>query len=493
LPDIAGNTSTTASITVGGVIDGQLETATVGDHDWYRIYLTAGQSISVTLAASGATGVEDTYLALRDSSGNVIKSNDDSGGQIDLSKIAFTATTSGVYYIDAGSYDSTSVGWNPDYAPSTYAGTYTLSVQAYTPPAQATYDTIATQLVSGWWTAQGTAAHHFNVTQGGTLTYDIDNLNADGQRLATAALALWSDIIGVTFQRVDSTSAQIFFDDNDPDGGAYSEDTSSGGFTTQAWVNIADDWLVDYGSSLNSYGFQTYVHEIGHALGLGHAGNYNGDADYLSDALFQNDAWSTSIMSYFSQVDNSYFAGQNFSEYFAVTPMNADIIAMQRIYGLSTTTRTGDTTYGFNSNAGRDVFNANLVKDVAYTIFDNGGTDTLDYSGFFQNQTINLNAESFSNVGAGIGNVMIARGVVIENAIGGTGNDTLVGNAASNKLTGGNGADNLSGNDGDDFLDGGFGADTLSGGAGNDRIVYDASDNSSLVTGRRGHRHARGE
>jgi hypothetical protein len=483
LPDVPANTSTTSSITVGGIVNGQLETATVGDHDWYRINLTAGQSISITLAASGANGVEDTYLSLRDSTGKVIKWNDDSGGQMDLSKIAFTATSSGTYYIDAGSFDSTSADWDPALAPSSYAGSYTLSVQAYTAPPLASYDTIATQLISGWWTSQGTAAHHFNVTQGGTITYDIDNLNADGQKLATAALALWSDIIGVTFQRVDSEDAQIYFDDSDPDGGAYTEDSSSVGFTTQAWVNISDDWLVDYGASLNSYSFQTYVHEIGHALGLGHAGNYNGDADYLSDALFQNDAWSTSIMSYFSQSDNTYFAGMNYIEDFAVTPMNADIVAMQRMYGLSTTTRTGDTTYGFNSNAGRDVFDATKMTDVVYTIFDSAGSDTLDYSGFSQNQTINLNAETFSNVGAGIGNVMIARGVTIENAIGGSGSDTLIGNAAANKLTGGNGSDNLSGNDGDDMLDGGAGADTLSGGAGNDRIVYDSADNAAQVTG----------
>ena len=41
---------------------------------------------------------------------------------------------------------------------------------------------------------------------------------------------------------------------------------------------------------------------------------------------------------------------------YAATPLIHDILAIQQIYGADMTTRTGDTTYGFNSNAGRDSF-----------------------------------------------------------------------------------------------------------------------------------------
>ena len=64
---------------------------------------------------------------------------------------------------------------------------------------------------------------------------------------------------------------------------------------------------------LNTYAFQTYIHEIGHALGLGHPGNYNGEARYPNDAEFQNDSWAMSIMSYFGQTENTYFAGLGFT------------------------------------------------------------------------------------------------------------------------------------------------------------------------------------
>lgn len=176
----------------------------------------------------------------------------------------------------------------------------------------------------------------------------------------------------------------------------------------------------------------------------------NGSGRYPYEAVYLNDSWATSVMSYFDQGESSYFADRGFTPTLLVTPMAADIIAVSQLYGLSTTTRTGDTAYGFNSNAGRDYFNASLYRNVAYTVFDSAGNDTLDYSGFSFAQTINLNWETFSNVGGRIGNVTIARGTIIENAIGGSGNDRLIANV-------------LSGDYGSDVLTGGLGEDTFRG------------------------------
>ncbi|MEO7366138.1 MAG: M10 family metallopeptidase C-terminal domain-containing protein, partial [Sphingomicrobium sp.] len=442
MPDIPGNNTTTATIAVGQTVSGSLET--LGDHDWFRITLTAGQSITVFV---DGTTLEDSYLYIRDSAGSVLFENDDiSSGVNRDSQLSFSAPVSGTYYIDVGSYNNS------------YTGDYQVSVSVYTPPPLATYDQIANQLVEGYW---GGDDHHFNVTQGGSITVNVTALTPGGQTLARAALAEWTDIIGVQFIEV-SSGGQITFDDNQT--GAATDANWAGGIISSAHVNVSTAWLADYGTSLNSYSFQTYIHEIGHALGLGHAGNYNGSATYPYDASFQNDAWVTSIMSYFDQADNTYFAGQGFSKNFVVTPMMADILAMSTLYGLSTTTRTGDTTYGFNSNTGLAIYNASANPGVGYTIFDSGGIDTLDYSGFNVRQQINLNAETFSNVGPGIGNVAIARGVVIENAITGGGNDSLTGNAAANILTG---------NAGNDTLNGGAGADTLIGGFGNDIYIVD--------------------
>ena len=45
MPDIPGNNTTTATIAVGDTVSSTLEV--LGDHDWFRITLTAGQSITV--------------------------------------------------------------------------------------------------------------------------------------------------------------------------------------------------------------------------------------------------------------------------------------------------------------------------------------------------------------------------------------------------------------------------------------------------------------
>ena len=452
--DIPGDSTTTRTITVGGSITDQIEV--VHDHDWFKISLTAGQSISVSV--DGIT-LEDPYLRIRDANGNIIYENDDiSSGVNRDSLLAFTATYSGTYYIDVGA-------WEPTTPPADYTGTgsYTLSVSSYSPPPVGTNDQFANQLIEGYW---GGNDRHFNVTPGGNITVNLSALTPAGSNLARAALDLWTDVIGVTFTTV-TGPAQITFDDDQE--GAFSTSTVSGGIISSSIVNVSTQWLADYGTTFNSYAYQAYIHEIGHSLGLGHAGNYNETARYPFDATYQNDNWSVSIMSYFDQQENTYTAGQGFTIERIVTPMVADIIAMSLMYGLSTTTRTGDTTYGFGSTAGRAIYDANQFPNVGYTIFDSGGIDTLNYSGFSGNQVINLNPEVYGSFGNGnVGNLVIARGVIIENAEGGSGNDTLTGNTANNVLSGNNGSDILIGGAGDDTLVGGSGFDTLTGGTGSD-------------------------
>ena len=436
MPDgVLGSTATTTNVSVPGTYTGEA-IDTSGDHDWYRIELTAGQTYSfITGAPESGTGV-DTILTLRDANGDQLAVNDD----IDYpdnaySQIRFTATTSGTYYLDVGAYD-------------TGTGGYTLTTGFAEALPIFTNDQISDQLTSGYW---GGTTRRWNVAPGGTITVNLTALTTEGQFLAREALNLWTDVTGINFSEI-TTSAQITFDDNE-DGAFAGGSTSNGFFTGNSVVNVSTDWLANYGTTLNTYSFQTYIHEIGHAIGLGHAGNYNGSANYPDDALYQNDSWNTTIMSYFSPGENTYFSQQGFTYQYTITPMVADIISTNGgLYASYAGTRTGDTTYGFNNTSGRAVYDASVNANATVAIVDHGGIDTLDYS--FTNsytQLINLNQEVFGNTRGRVGNLVIARGTVIENAIGGAGADTIIGNSVDNILRG---------NAGNDTIDGGLGTDT---------------------------------
>jgi hypothetical protein len=98
----------------------------------------------------------------------------------------------------------------------------------------------------------------------------------------------------------------------------------------------------------------------------------------------------------------------------------------------------------------------------------------MDFSGYDVAQVLNLNPESFSSIGTLDGNVSIARGTIIENAIGGGGADAIIGNGVANVLTGGDGNDTLTGGAGNDtFRDtkAGLNGDTITDFGAGDRIV----------------------
>ncbi len=204
-------------------------------------------------------------------------------------------------------------------------------------------------------------------------------------------------------------------------------------------------YLVDNSYKVNTtpdngnYGRQTLTHEIGHTLGLSHPGDYNageGNPSY-KDATYAEDTRGYSVMSYWSESNTDQNFVKGGAPSYSSAPLLDDITAVQQLYGANMSTRAGDTVYGFNSTAGRDFYSATSASSkVVFSVWDGGGKDTLDFSGFTQNQKINLNAASFSDVGGMVGNVSIAKGVVVENAVGGSGNDLLIGNAAANDLKG---------------------------------------------------------
>ncbi|UUE11881.1 serralysin family metalloprotease [Dickeya zeae] len=321
----------------------------------------------------------------------------------------------------------------------------------------------------------------FKFLQSARATPDGDTgfvkFNAAQISQAKLALQSWADVANVTFTEVTGNqSANVTFGNYTRDSSgrldygsqAYAYLPGSGSASGSTWYNYNVDNIRS--PDTMEYGRQTLTHEIGHALGLNHPGDYNagvGNPSY-SDVTYAEDTRQFSIMSYWSEKNT----GGDFKGHYAAGPMLDDIEAIQRLYGANMSTRTGDTIYGFHSNTDRDFYTAtSSSKALIFSVWDAGGNDTFDFSGYSNNQRINLNEGAFSDVGGLKGNISIAHGVTIENAIGGSGNDVLIGNDANNTLQGGAG---------DDILYGGGGADRLYGGSGKDTFVYTAVSDSSV-------------
>ncbi len=328
-----------------------------------------------------------------------------------------------------------------------------------------TVDQIASYVNTGYWGAGG--QRHFNVAPGGSLTVDLSALTAVGQNLARKALDAWTSVTGITF--VEQTgSVDIDFDDENS--GAYSSHSYSNGTILSSFVNVNKTWNGG-DPNIDSYHFQTYIHEIGHALGLGHAGSYNGSATYGTDNHYTNDSWQMSVMSYFSQYENTSI---NASFAYVISPMLADILAIQELYG-TPTTLSGDTIYGEGANSGLAIDGwLSMSQPVTMTLWDGGGTDLIDLSSQSYSQRIDLTPEAISDVQGLTGNLIVARGVMIENVETGSGNDTITGNDASNSFLLGGGADLAYGGAGFDVIHGEAGNDTLYGGAQADNLYGDA-------------------
>ena len=199
---------------------------------------------------------------------------------------------------------------------------------------------------------------------------------------------------------------------------------------------------VQGGWSIGESNPRKLMHELLHTLGLDHPGAYNGDGNtYEANAEFEQDTVQYTVMSYWLAADTGadHVAGGMLRH--ASTPLLFDVAALQELYGANMATRVGDTVYGFNSTADRAVFDLAAYPNSVFTIWDAGGRDTLDLSGYSTGSRIDLHAGAFSDTGELTRNISIAHGVTIEDAIGGAGNDVISGNAAMNRLVGGGGGD----------------------------------------------------
>ena len=325
-------------------------------------------------------------------------------------------------------------------------------------------------------------------------------VSADMRNAAEAVLGHVSEVANVDFTLAGPQKGQITFaTSQQADSSAYAyipffSPTSVNGEITSVredkeggnvWIDnstpwIASDWLP------GNFGYSMLLHEVGHALGLKHPFEaLSADGFVLADSL-DNERYT--VMSYDSAPRSVVVdAGFNYSFLAPSSLMVMDIQALQYLYGANRTIRTDDT-YSFGTN-----------EEILETIWDGGGSDTLDCSNQIFGCRINLADGEYSSIGIrrtdaqlksgldlpssfflddydranlynGVDNLGIAKGAIIENAYGGSAADTMLGNSVANRLVGGAGSDKVSGGTGNDRLEGQSGNDVLVGGTGLDRM-----------------------
>ncbi|MDD4369351.1 MAG: hypothetical protein PHP39_10525, partial [Oscillospiraceae bacterium] len=174
-----------------------------------------------------------------------------------------------------------------------------------------------------------------------------------------------------------------------------------------------------------------------------------------------------------------------------LTGLNSDAT-----FELGTGTYTSGHTLSFSGfetlrgGSGRDTFILQDTEEFAGVLDGGSGIDTLDYSGYSADVTVNLEAGDATGVNGGLENSISGFEKVLGSTthsnnltgdqhdnilIGGDGDDTLTGGGGNDTLEGGAGDDTLAGEAGDDTLAGGTGNDNLFGGQGND--TYLLADN----------------
>jgi Putative Ig domain/Peptidase M10 serralysin C terminal/Bacterial pre-peptidase C-terminal domain len=485
--DFAANANTTGTLASDGSVVGNLSLG--GDKDWFAVELVAGTPYRFDLRGvlTGHGTLVDPWLKLFSPLGTTLAADDDgasvwdnASGHSQNSQIVFRPVESGTYYLEANGYDLTT-------------GTYTLSSQIL---ANDYHISGVLKTPFARWNETAalgtpvTVTFSFPTTQPANFAPNGSVIGflpmSEAQKLAAREIFQnISNFSGITFVEVAEGAGQIRL--------ATSNQTVSGGFADWGPGEIGDpaypaDIAMDNTNSVNgnpaygTYGYAALIHEIGHALGLHHPGDYNaGGGGALSPYLpTSQDATPYSVESY--NFDTLYLDISPSSYSYATSMMIFDMAALQMVYGANTATNIGDNSYSY-------------IAGRIFTIWDAAGIDTLDQSAWaVGGVTLNLCPGTVSYAGV-VGKdtleaqlrprLSIAYDCLIENAIGTAFADLIIGNLVANNLQGGPGNDWIDGAAGNDIFAAGGGEDTLIGGAGDDAIDGGANDDVAVYSGLR--------
>jgi len=161
--DQLASTASAATIPVNSLVTDRIGWQS-DTSDWYKVILTAGTTYQFDLIGTAGDGalagltLADPWLAIRSSAGVLVATNDDSGVGAN-SRIFFTPTTSGTYFLDAQEFGNNN------------SGTYSLIVNA---APTAGIITVGSSVVGSINFAGDTNLHSVSLTAGVTYGFALD-------------------------------------------------------------------------------------------------------------------------------------------------------------------------------------------------------------------------------------------------------------------------------------------------------------------------------
>lgn len=306
-------------------------------------------------------------------------------------------------------------------------------------------------------TSAGIVTWSFNLAGASFFAFDSAIASEAYRAVVRTAFDVWEKIAAIDFVEVGSAAADIQLGSDAIDGrdGTLGEArwTYSGGLTTHAEIAIdsAETWFPFSSGGSNFYALM--VHEIGHAIGLGHSDD------------------PASIM-------YPYLGSQQ-------APSADDIAAIQALYGPAGQSILGSALSEIlDGTAGADTISAGAGDDLVYgfagndLVYGNEGNDTV--TGNQGNDTV-YGGQGNDLVYGGKDDDLVLGNLGDDTVTGDLGNDTVYGGQGNDLVYGGRGDDFVSGDRGNDTLHGGFGNDTLAGGESADVFLFDAGQGNDII------------